>query len=275
MTSDLPVVVGVDPSDSARHAALWAADLAATRGGRLELVHASSSRPGPLPDWLRELVDAAARAGAPAVAEVVRGAAFDVLLTRSHRAAMTVVGSFGRDAPAGLLVGSTALTLVARAGSPVAVVRGRGEGLAPPRGGPVLVGLDGTPASDPALVLAAELGAALGAAVQALHSTFDPAGAADVDDQLARVGVPVECRPVVGPPLRALLKSAAAARAVVVAQRGHVPPGGMHLGSTSRGLVGLAPCPVVVARTGVRQARAAAARTGAGRGGTRNGEWGE
>jgi len=49
---------------------------------------------------------------------------FDVLLTRSHAANMIVVGSFGPDAPAGMLVGSTALTLIARAGCPVAVIRG-------------------------------------------------------------------------------------------------------------------------------------------------------
>ncbi len=271
---DLPIVVGVDPSDSGRDAALWAADLVAARGGGLDLVNVASTRPGALPDWLRELADAAERVGAdPVTADVVCGSAFDVLLTRSHRAAMVVVGSYGRDAPAGLLVGSTALTLVARAGCPVAVVRGGEKGLAPPRGGPVLVGVDGTAASDGALELAAELGASLGAGLLVVHTWSDVEGsssparasaswseladraARSLDDQLERTaamtaGVHVDRRPVAGTPLRALLDLAGSARMVVVAQRGHVPPGGVHLGSTSRGLVEFAPCPVVVARTG-------------------------
>jgi nucleotide-binding universal stress UspA family protein len=275
-TSKGPVVVGVDPSPSARDAASWAADLAAARGCGVELVHVASTRPGALPGWLRELVDATERVGVEQVtAEVVRGSAFDVLLSRSHHAGMVVVGSYGRDTPAGLLVGSTALTLVARAGCPVAVVRGSTEGLAPPRGGPVLVGVDGTPASDVALDLAAELGASLGAGLLAVHTWTDVEADAvsgvhrasatwselsdraesSLDEQLARTAahrgtVPVERRLVAGTPLRALLDLAGAARVVVVAQRGHNPPVGVHLGSTSRGLVEFAPCPVVVARTG-------------------------
>lgn len=157
---------------------------------------------------------------------MVRGTAFDVLLTRSHRAGMVVVGSFGSDTPAGLLVGSTALTLVARSGCPVAVVRGRDKELAPPRGGPVLVGVDGTPASDAALDLAADIGASLGAGLLAVHTRTDVAAAAgggahrdsatwsersdqaerSLDEQLARTAahrgaVPLERRLVAGTPL--------------------------------------------------------------------------
>jgi nucleotide-binding universal stress UspA family protein len=269
------IVVGVDPSASARDAALWAADLAAPRGNRLDLVHVQPTGGGATPVWLRELADAAERIGVAQVgAEVVGGTPFDVLLTRSHRAAMVVVGSFGHDAPAGLLVGSTALTLLARSGCPVAVVRGGREGLAPPRGGPIVVGVDGTPASDDALRLAAVLGRAVGAGLLVTHTWSDvgPDGSgavhrvaetwselsdradASLAGQLDRTatdlaGVAVERRLVAGTPLRALLDLAGAARMVVVAQRGHLPTGEMRLGSTSRGLVELAPCPVVVART--------------------------
>src|SRR6185369_2000889 len=66
-----------------------------------------------VPDWLTEIANSADRAGAlPCRVDVVTGAVFDVLLTRSHAANMIVVGSFGPDAPAGMLVGSTALTLI-------------------------------------------------------------------------------------------------------------------------------------------------------------------
>jgi nucleotide-binding universal stress UspA family protein len=56
-----PVVVGVDASGSARHAALWAAALAANEGRPLRAVHAEpeSALGGPEPAWLRELLEAA------------------------------------------------------------------------------------------------------------------------------------------------------------------------------------------------------------------------
>jgi nucleotide-binding universal stress UspA family protein len=218
---------------------------------------------------------------------VVRGTPFDVLLTRSYRADMVVVGSFGRDAPAGLLVGPTALGFMARAGCPVAVVRGAEERLAPLRNGPVLVGVDGTSDSDPALRLGVELAAALGAELVAVHAwsdvRSDAAGgvhrasdgwtaladraARSLDDQLDRVasqvaGVHVERRTVAGTPVKALLELAGRARVVVVAQRDRAPAAGMHLGSTSRGLVEFAPCPVVVARAGARGDRVEAADRG-------------
>src|SRR6478609_9641905 len=99
--AERPLVVGVDPSDSARDAALWAADLAAVRGCGVDLVHVVPGRPRAVPDWLREIADTAERAGAvPCRVDVVTGAVFDVLLTRSHGASMIIVGSFGHDAPA-------------------------------------------------------------------------------------------------------------------------------------------------------------------------------
>ena len=169
--ADRPLVVGVDASVSARHAALWAVDLAAARGSGVDLVHVVAGRPRTVPDWLTEIADSADRAGAvPCRVDVVTGAVFDVLLTRSHAANMIIVGSFGPDAPAGMLVGSTALTLIARAGCPVAVIRGARRGLPPPRGGPILAGADGTPASDHALDVAADLAASLGAPLVSVHA---------------------------------------------------------------------------------------------------------
>jgi nucleotide-binding universal stress UspA family protein len=273
--AERPLVVGVDSSDSARDAALWAVDLAAARGCGVDLVHVVPGRPHTVPDWLTEIAATADRVGAvPCRVDVVTGAVFDVLLTRSADAGMIIVGSFGPDAPAGMLVGSTALTLIARAGCPVAVVRGHRRGLAPPRGGPILAGADGTPTSDDALDVAADLAASLGAPlviVRAWSETVSyPAGGVhraatgrpgpadeatrDLDEQLGRLvarrsGLTVERRMVADTPLRALLELARTARAVVVGQRTRrAAPGVAHLGSTSRGLVTSAACPVVVAR---------------------------
>ena len=69
------LVVGVDASDSARHAALWAVDLAAARGCGVELVHVVAGRPRTVPHWLTEIADSADRAGAvPWGVDVVTGA---------------------------------------------------------------------------------------------------------------------------------------------------------------------------------------------------------
>lgn len=268
-----PVVVGVDSSGSARHASEWAADLAAAWDVPLRLVH--TVRDGgdttEVPPWLRELLDGAERVGAkPADAEVVPGAADDVLLDRSGAARLLVVGSYGEGAREGMLAGSTALALLDGSRCPVAVVRGGAPQLPPPRRGPVIVGADASDAGKAALDLAADLAAASGARVIAMHTWTDVV--ADESGRLHRVesdgtelaeravelldvlvkpvlerhpNLDVERRVVNDTALRALLEQARDARMVVVGHRGQASVVG-RLGSTSRGLVEFAPCPVVV-----------------------------
>ena len=131
------VVVGVDASDSARQAVGWAAELASDTGRPLRLVHVAATPPpgdGMLPAWLRELVDTAERQGAdPVEAELVEGGIADVLLERSGPDGFLVVGSYGEGVHAGMLAGTLALALLARADCAVAVVRGAAPGLPPPR----------------------------------------------------------------------------------------------------------------------------------------------
>ena len=268
-----PVVVGVDRSDSARHASEWAADLAAAWNVPLLLVH--TARDGgditEVPPWLRELLDGAERVGAePTDAEVVPGVVDDVLLDRSGAARLLVVGSYGEGARAGMLAGSTALALLDGSRCPVAVVRGSAPQLPPPRRGPVVVGADGSTAGEASLHLAADLAAASGARVIAVHAWTDVvtdasgglhrvqtdatelAGrAVELLDTLVkrvqerRADLDVERRVVNDTALRALLEQAQDARMVVVGHRGPASIAG-RLGSTSRGLVEFAPCPVVV-----------------------------
>jgi nucleotide-binding universal stress UspA family protein len=268
-----PVVVGVDSSDSARHASEWAADLAAAWGAPLRLVH--TARDGgdatDFPSWLHELLDGAERVGAaPADAEVVPGTVEDVLLDRSGSAGRMVVGSYGEGARAGMLAGSTALALLDGARCPVAVVRGSSSQLPPPRRGPVVVGADATTAGETALELAADLAAASGARLVAVHAWTDvvadasgglhrvkadetelAARAAEVVEALAKRArdrhpeLAVEPHAVNDTALRALLEQAGGARMIVVGHRGAASAVG-RLGSTSRGLVEFAPCPVVV-----------------------------
>ena len=270
------IVVGVDESDSARHAAEWAAEPASAWGVPVHLVHAVPSGPGDRPHdlpWLRELRAAVERTGVDEVeSRVVVGSAVDGLLDRCRGARMLVVGSYGEGARSGMLAGSAALALVEAAECPVAVVRGSAAGLAPPRRGPVLVGTDAAD-DDAALQFGAALAVALGARLSVLHAWSDvvedagglhrttSSGTELVALAVARLDrclvplrkafpqLPVERHVVDDTALRALLEQATGARAVVV---GHRRGSGStrRLGSTSRGLVGFAPCPVVVTRSG-------------------------
>ena len=269
------VVVGVDASDSARQAVGWSAELASDTGRALRLVHVPAT-PGPddgmLPAWLRELVDTAERQGAePVEAVLAEGGVADALLERSTPDGFLVVGSYGEGVHAGMLAGTLALALLARADCAVAVVRGAAPGLPPPRTGPVVAGVGDGPTADAVLERAAEIAAAHGAHVLAVHTWSDivvTAGghsvrrsashgselaadaAAALESRVARCrelrpGVVIESRVVGDTALRALLDQAADARAVVVGRWRGPETGGM-LGSTSRGLVEFAPCPVVV-----------------------------
>lgn len=184
---------------------------------------------------------------------------------------MLVVGSYGEAAWSGTLAGRTGLNLIDHAPCPVAVIRGSAPLIRPPRRGPVVVGVDGSPTSVRALELGADLAAATGAELVAVHAFTDvtEAGGAphrrhedwaqlvadaedEMDETLARAleGCPqvgFRRAVVAGTTLQVLMDQARSARVIVVGQRDErAPAGGMLLGSTSRGLVEFAPCPVVV-----------------------------
>lgn len=272
-----PIVVGVDQSRSARDAALWAADLAVVWGVPLHLCHvvkatATTSAPAPL-DWLDALATTASNAGAPAVeAQVHQGSIADVLGAQAAGAQLLVLGSYGEHGWSGTLIGTIARRMIERCACPVVVARGLSPGLAPPRGGPVVVGVDGTPASTGALLFAAEVASRTQhrrlLAVHAwseigIDSTGhpyrlgeDPAQLAEhaeklLESQLAPVRADhpdliIDRDVHEDTPLRALLDHARHAWLVVVGQRAEPPQPGMRAGSTSRGMVEFAPCPVAV-----------------------------
>jgi nucleotide-binding universal stress UspA family protein len=136
-----PIAVGTDGSPPAEHAVAWAATEAARRRRRLHVVHAVRSRKCGVPfhaglGQVDSLTDAGEYVLARA-AELAAKAAPDVTLTtelvfeapafalreQARRATEIVVGHRGLGGFAGLLLGSTGLSLVGRPPCPLIVVR--------------------------------------------------------------------------------------------------------------------------------------------------------
>ncbi|MGW0566014.1 universal stress protein [Streptomyces tauricus] len=139
---ELPLVVGVDGSESSLRATDWAVDEAARHGLPIRLVHASlweryegverGSEAGRPSDRVtaEALVGSAAeraRQRDPSVqvsTEIVPEDATTALLAAARNASGLVTGSRGRGELAGLLLGSVGLAVAARAHCPVIMVRG-------------------------------------------------------------------------------------------------------------------------------------------------------
>jgi len=290
-TSRKPVVVGVDGSAAAPEAVRWAAARAARDGALLRVVHAYELPVG-IPTGVTEegsILEALRRQGrhfltaardvaatvdpAPAVeTELAAMSAATCLLRQSEEAALIVLGNQGRHPLTGLLVGSTGLALAGRAHCPVVLVRAAENGRAPVTG-PVVVGVDGTEASEPAVAFAFAEAAATGAPLVALHawadSLFETALAGNnapldwdrhrevAEEALAErlagwqekyPEVRVERELVHDRPGRALRRCAQTARLVVVGRRGRGGLRDLVIGSTSQHLLHHAPCPVAVVR---------------------------
>lgn len=286
-----PVLVGVDGSLSAENAVRWAARTALVRRLQLRLVHAvpriTAYTPVTVPrsfeealkdqgrQWLEQGA-VLARQEAPGVevaTDLLDGVPAAVLVDLSRSARMVVLGSRGLGGFTGLLVGSVAVTLAAHGHCPVVVVRGDPLDAPPPETGPVVVGVDGTAASEAAVAFAFDEASRWDTPLVAVHSWND--AVSDALWGLAAVFVDweaieadgqqllaqrlagwqeqypdVSVRQVVtrGAAARALLDQAGGARLVVVGSRGRGGVRGMLLGSTSQALLHHAPCPVVVVR---------------------------
>lgn len=190
-----PIVVGVDGSPASRVAVDWAARDASLRGVPLKLVQVLNPPvvmvfpevpmpPGYL-EWQQSegqaLLDAAkatALEAAPdleVTTEMVSGPSIPTLVEQSRDAEMLVVGCRGRGAIARRLLGSVSSGLIHHAFGPVAVIHDEDPTIPHPAKAPVVVGVDGSPASVDALEIAFEEASLRGVDLLAVHAWSDDA----------------------------------------------------------------------------------------------------
>lgn len=284
-----PVVAGVDGSESAIQAVRWAAAEAVRRGLSLRLVYGYVPPGHDYPrlevtaaDVREAMVETGAerlRAAKKVASTVAPGLAIEteiregdprvLLVEASRRAAVLVIGSRGLNSAGRLLLGSSGLAVAMHGRCPLVVVRGASS-----RSGPVLVGVDGWPASAHVVRFAFQEAADHGTSVTALRTWNDlmsaraaahrPGGSATahemerlaLDRQISVVAqgfpdVPFDCLVARGRPGKVLREYGEHAGLIVVGTRGRSGLAGLLLGSVSQDLTGHAPCPVAVVRSDV------------------------
>jgi nucleotide-binding universal stress UspA family protein len=173
---------------------------------------------------------------------------------------MLVLGSHDLGGLRGALVGSVALRLAATAKCPVVVFRGHAD----PRG-PVVVGVDSSPASEEALHFAVDAAVTRDVSLVVAHAghqrvpSIEPAFAdqqaedrRELEELVAgwtrkHPDLEIMTRVVDDrEPSRALMGVAPDAQLIVVGCRGRGPVAGAVLGSTGNDLLAHATCPVAV-----------------------------
>jgi nucleotide-binding universal stress UspA family protein len=283
-----PIVVGVDGSEQSTAAVRWAAREAHRRHAPLRVVHAwvwplyrvpLGPAPGAPPGaGLRAAAESVLAAACSTAHTVARdlsvetslevGTAVPVLLRAADGAALLVVGNRGLGGFTGLLLGSTGIAVSARARCPVVVMRGNEH-----RGGPVVVGIEGSAHTEAVLACAVEeaslrsapllLGHAFTIALLRRH--LEASGYADavtegrdkghalLDAAVRRLAVD---RPDLTVTVRLTDRSAAqelvdastSAELVVVGSQGAGQVSGMLVGSTAHALIHNSSSPVLLSR---------------------------
>ncbi|MFI1461916.1 universal stress protein [Nocardia carnea] len=283
------VVAAVDGSPSSYRAVAWAAVEASMHGCGLHLINSWAIPSGFGPEatmtendlrWLydqgQRVVDEAehvARTASPGKAPIISTEVTSLLITtalikRSHSARMVVVGSRGLGAFQRGLLGSVSTAVARHAWCPVAVIHADAPLDSVSAGRPVVVGVDGSDNSAPAVALAFDEAARRNVGLIAMHSWSDTSGLdfpiRDWDDvrnsadrALAETlagyreqypDVAVQRIVRVDRPARSLHDASADAQLVVVGSRGRGGFRGLLLGSTSDALLHSVDTPLIVVR---------------------------
>lgn len=288
--SSLGIIVGIDDSPAAQVAVWWAARDAELRKIPLTLVHAVSPEVAtwlevPLPpgvlrwqqDHGRHLIDdalkvveqASLRAGPPTVhSEIVPAAAVPTLVDMSKDAVLMVVGCLGSGRWPGRLLGSVSSGLLRHAHCPVVIIHDEDSVMPHPQQAPVLVGVDGSSASELATAIAFDEASRRNVDLVALHAWSDvdvsewpgidwPATQSMAEQVLAErlagwqeryPNVAITRVVVRDQPARQLVQRSEEAQLVVVGSRGRGGYAGMLVGSVGETVAQLARTPVIVAR---------------------------
>jgi nucleotide-binding universal stress UspA family protein len=258
------ILAAYDGSAGSERALIWAAREARSRGTALTVCHVCVPDSAALPAGTRVMADGLRHARDLLGPENARsleisGQVTEVLCEQSGAADMVVVGSRGRGGVAGMLLGSVSWQVAAFAQCPAIVVRGHWRPAGDYSPGPVVIGTDGSAASDAALEFAFEEAALRGAPLLAVCALADAPGCLGGDVRLRDdVGqsisqhekehpeVSVLRQTAQGGARAALLAAANDAQLLVVGSRGRGGVKGMPLGSVSHALLHHAPCPVAV-----------------------------